>query len=122
MQMRLARVRIARSTDRAEPATARDDLSRANGQRAELLVRRDDRTAANADRQASTGHATREVHPPGARAANNRPGRRAEVDAAVLAARVAIAHDHERPHDRPVHRAPPRTGVRRRSDDQQQQQ
>ena len=68
------------------------------------------------DRLPSAGHRPRERHRAGGRRADGRAGLGADVDAAVLPARVRIVSERERTQDRAGHRPGP--AVRRRRDDE----
>ena len=63
VHVRARLARVARRADRAEPRAAREHRPRANGDRAELLLRRDERPAADAHGRPAARDATREAHP-----------------------------------------------------------
>jgi hypothetical protein len=113
MDVRLRSFGLAARADRPHDLSFAD--SRSNGQANRSQVDEGDRIAVRgADRQAEP--LAREPacvgDDPRGRSAYLGSGRRADVDAAVLAARIRVAAGDERPEHRPVDRPAPRSRTR----------
>ncbi len=116
MDMRLQRDCVAALADDTDLCSLGDGRAALDPRRTELEHRHGVAIlGCDRDRAAASGHRADEGDGPGGRCDHNAAGRSSDVDAAVLASRVRVRTDGERPQHRPFGRPGPGERTRRRN-------